>query len=351
MRDQKQIPGLVLVFAALCAAQDRGLTELASSLGTQIKQRAKGPVAVTSFVNANVGNYCPAFSIYLVDRLTILLVRANADIDVVTRDRVEEVFKEINLTLAKNYDSSTFAKVGHQLGAKSLVRGSYTIEQQGAIVSVAAQLLDVETGRVIGGDLAELPLTSDLKAILDSPACVANDSSRSVPVRVIDNADSGRESRSPPRTDRAEGGIERPFGTKRAGQLDVTLKTCRIDPEGLICEALVTNLGEERQYCLASKADSMMSRIVDDKGNVKTPIRISLADKVGPYQMWECAILPKGVAVASALLFVGGNRSEAKLPEEGSRLRLVEFGFDIVNYSTRSPTSFFAQFRDVPVSR
>ncbi len=306
---------------------------------------------MASYVNTNGGNYCPAFNSYLVDRLNILLVRGNTDFDVVARDRVEEMFKEINLALGKNYDSSTFARIGRQLGARALVTGSYTIQQQGATVSIAAQLLDVESGRIVGGDLAEVPFSGDIKALVDPQACVAGDSPRSTQSPGARGNDSHGESGPSTRANQPDARAALHLDTKRVGQLEVTLKDCRLDPEGLICEAMVTNLGEERQYCLVSKADTMMSRIVDDHGNVKTPIRISLAEKTGPYQMWECARLPKGIAVASTLLFVGGNRDGAKLPDEGSRLKLVEFGFDIVNHASRSPTSFFVQFRDVPVSR
>ena len=160
-------------------AEDRGLSELASSLASQIKSHVKGAVAVTSFVDTRGGPYCQAFNRYLVDRLDILLVKGNSDFAVVTRDRVEEIFKETNLALAKNYDASTFAKVGHQLGAHALIRGSYTIQQQGATISIAAQLLDVETGRIVGGDVVEIPLSADIRTLLESQMCAELNSGQS----------------------------------------------------------------------------------------------------------------------------------------------------------------------------
>jgi TolB-like protein len=341
----------VCILAAVGLPQDRGLSELASSLSVQIKGRVKGPVAITSFLNTKGGSYCPSFNSYLVDRLNILLVKGNPDFDVVTRDRVEEVFKEINLALAKNYDAATFAKIGHHLGARALIRGSYTIQQQGGTVSIAAQLLDVETGRIVGGEVQELPLSADVRALLEAQAC-SDELSNSSNKRSVSNSktagdsDSDRQGTRP--TERANPQHE----TKRSGSLEVTLNGCKLDAEGLLCEALITNLGEERQFCLVSKADStMMSRIIDDHGIVRTPFAISLADKSNFLIMWECTNLPKGIPVASTLRFTADRNITAKLPEEGSRLKLVEFGFDILNYGTRSPTSFFVQFRDVPVSR
>jgi TolB-like protein len=339
---------LLLIICTLVTAglpQDRGLSELASSLSAQIKARVKGPVAVTSFINTSGGSYCPTFNRYLVDRINILLVKGNSDFDVVTRDRVEEVFKEINLALAKNYDASTFAKIGHHLGARALIRGSYTIQRQSATISIAAQLLDVESGRIIGGEVEELPLSADVSALLEPQAC-GGDVPSSATARTISGAASQGDSVRSRELIRAA-------LTKRSGSLEVTLKGCKLNAEGLRCEALVTNLGEERQFCLVSKADSsLMSRIIDDSGHVKTPFRISLADKSGWLIMWECTNLPQGIPVASALDFVADARSgEGKLPEEGSRLKLLEFGFDLQNYGSRSPTSFFVQFHDVPVSR
>ncbi|HEV7676332.1 MAG TPA: CsgG/HfaB family protein [Candidatus Angelobacter sp.] len=312
--------------------------ELALSLTNQIKARGKGPVAITSFVNTRGGSYCPSFNSYLVDRLNILLVKSNTQFDVVTRDRVEEIFKETNLALGKNYDASTFAKIGHMLGARALIRGSYTVLQQGATISIAAQLLDVESGRIVGGEVAELPLSADVRTLLEGEACEDRSSS---PVRApVSGTDQARPDTASPQR----------FETKRAGSLELTLRGCKVDPEGLLCEALVTNLGDERQYCLVSRADTtMMSRIVDDRGNVRNPSKISLAENSGNMIIWECANLPSRVPVRATLLFRADGNS--RLPEEGSRLKLLEFGFDILNYGSRSPTSFFVQFRDVAVTR
>jgi len=328
--------------AASCPAQERELKELAASLTSQVKERGKGPVAITSFVGGT--SYCPAFSSYLVDRLNIFMVRGNTDFDVVTRDRVEEVFKEINLALGQNYDATTFAKIGKQLGAKSMIRGSYTIQPAAATVSIAAQLLDFETGRIGGGDVAEIPYTGDIRAMLDEGGCGTADhksSSSRNPAGAQESAESTKTHNASP----SDG------ETKRIGQLEVKLSGCRSDPEGLICSALVTNLGAERQYCLVSRADAMMSRIVDAQGAVSTPLGISLAEQRGAFQMWECASLPSEVPVAASLHFKVWNGFSTRIPVEGERIRLVEFGFDLVNYASKSPTSMFAQFHDVPVTR
>ncbi|MGA2578475.1 MAG: hypothetical protein ABSH24_20875 [Bryobacteraceae bacterium] len=92
--------------------------------------------------------------------------------------------------MGKNYDSSTFSRIGQQLGARELIRGSYTIQSFGATISIAAQLVDVETGRIIGGDLAELPYTGDIKAMLACQDCSSKDSSFSPTAKVLSPASS-----------------------------------------------------------------------------------------------------------------------------------------------------------------
>jgi hypothetical protein len=338
-----------LLSLGACLAQEKGLKDLAASLSSQVKQRGKGPVAITSFVG---NGYCAPFSRYIVDRLNIFIARGNADFDVVTRDRVEEVFKEINLALGKNYDASTFSRIGRQLGARELIRGSYTIQPLGATVSIAAQLVDVETGRIIGGEVADVPYTGDVKAMLASQDCPNVDSSTSQGAQPLSEAPSTDKHDASPALKATENKVVH-TEMKRVGQLEVRLKGCRSVPEGILCEALLTNVGEERQYCLVSKADNMMSRIVDVDGNVHTPSRISLAEKSGNYSMWECAMLPSRIPVAASILFTNGagNGRGARLPNEGSQLQLLEFGFDLVNYAGRSPTAMFAQFRSVLVTQ
>lgn len=333
---------LVCLFECLCPAQEKELQELAASLSTQVRQRGKGPVAITSFVNGST--FCPVFSSYLVDRLNIFMVRGNNDFDVVTRDRVEEVFKEINLALGKNYDATTFARIGKQLGAKSLVRGSYTIQPGAATVSIAAQLLEVETGRIIGGDVADIPYIGDIRSLLDQNGCGPQGSVQPAshnPAREQKSTGSTKSDPAAPPTGES----------KQVGQLEVTMRGCRTSPEGLTCSALVTNLGADRQYCLVSKAGTMMSRIVDAQGGVSVPRDISLGEQRGNFQMWQCASLPAGVPIRASLYFMIWPGASTRIPAEGERLKLVEFGFDLGNYGSRSPTSILAQFRDVPVTR
>src|SRR5687767_1315563 len=96
-----RIVGVVLVACVLATprwvgAQDAQLRVFAESLIAQLKTRGKSPAAVTAFSNADYG---PAFSNFIVDRLSVLLARGSADLELVARDRIEEATKELNLQL------------------------------------------------------------------------------------------------------------------------------------------------------------------------------------------------------------------------------------------------------------
>jgi hypothetical protein len=134
--------------------------------------------------------------------------------------------------------------------------------------------------------------------------------------------------------------------TKRIGQLDVKLVSCR--SVGL-CEALVTNLGQEANYCLDGGQSA--SRVIDAHSNVYTPSNVRLAQYVDNYSgPAACGNIPSNVPVVSRLLFMpgrGNNRQSGEPPSEGTRLELVHFSFTL--QGTRS--SLNAQFRGVLVTR
>jgi hypothetical protein len=166
MRGATLVFGCIILSVAMppsSGAQDSELRILASSLASQIKAKGQGPVAVSAFRNCEYG---PAFSSYVLDRLNILLARDNSAFAVVARSRVDDAFKEIDLSLSKYYDASTFAKIGKQLGARSIIRGSYVVRASSGVVSIVGEILDVESGRLIGGEEVIMQLTGDLRAML-----------------------------------------------------------------------------------------------------------------------------------------------------------------------------------------
>lgn len=297
-----------LLFVSFCPAQQRELKDLANSLAAQIRQRGKGPVAITSFVGAGS---CSAFSSYLVDRLDIFMSKDNSDFGVVTRDRVEEVFREINLSLLKNYDSSTFAKVGKQLGARSIVRGSYTVQALGATVSVAAQILDVETGLILGGDVSDLPYTADIKAMVEWINCPAEQPDL-------------RLKSAPPAGPQAHMALQK----QTDNDLQIELMGCQHKGNRMVCEFRATNLLEDREWMLLGQPSGAGNpcRAVDDNGNVYQVAETQLGSNT-----WRDArsVLPSRVSVLGKLTFVN-------VPEDVSSLSLLEVNFSKGDYSGKA---------------
>jgi TolB-like protein len=246
---------IICVFTTTSFAQEKGLRELASSLASQIKKKGKGPVAVTTFVNVE---YCQSFGAYLVDRLNILLAKDNDDFEVVTRDRVEEAFKEINLALAKNYDSATFARIGKHVGAKSIIQGSYAVQASAALVSLAAQVVDVETGRIIGGDLAEIPFTGDVKAML-----AGKESCPSATEYVRDSGPSTTEHVQKSSPSPVPGGP-----TAKASGIAFKVDRCSLGPENVECQLILQNMeSDDMRILLILDCGWGHSRAIDTEGN------------------------------------------------------------------------------------
>lgn len=306
-----------LLFVLSCSAQERELKDLASSLASQIKQRGKGPVAITSFLGTSS---CPVFNTYLADRLNIFMSKENTGFGVVTRDRVEEVFREINLSLGKNYDASTFARVGKQLGARSLIRGSFTVQPLGAKVSVAAQILDVETGLIIGGDVADLPYTADVKALIDSHDCPSDDSADHSKLRIP-----------------AAGQAAVPSQKQTDNGLEIELTECRHRGNRMVCEMKAKNLLEDKEWVLLGESSGAgpASRAVDESGNVYEVAETQLGSNT-----WRNArsVLPSNVYVIGRLTF-------ANVPENVRMLSLLELSFSNGDYSGKAKF----QLHSVPV--
>jgi TolB-like protein len=184
---------LAVATAPPAIAQEKELRDLASSLAGQIEKRGRSPVAITSFTNTDYG---PDFSVFLVDRLNILLASGGNQFEVVTRDHIKEAFREINLALGQNYDAETFAKIGKAVGARSLIRGGFTVFASGVRVSVTAEIIDVETGRIIGGAFVDVPYTGDVKAML-SPLSAKESMPVEVAARTSDKPEATSAAKSP----------------------------------------------------------------------------------------------------------------------------------------------------------
>jgi len=112
-------------------------------LASQINRKT---IAVLYFDNGNVldENLDPLRK-GLADMLISDLSKLNM-LRVVERDKLEEIFKELNLTNSKEFDSITQQKIGKILGAELMLFGSY-FELLGTF-RIDARIIKTETGEV-----------------------------------------------------------------------------------------------------------------------------------------------------------------------------------------------------------
>jgi TolB-like protein len=309
---------LALLSGAPCMpAQDKDIKALAANLADTLAKLSKKTVAVVDF-NDLQGNVTE-LGRYLAEQVSVALAMTDKGIEVIDRTHLKVLLQENKLSSSGIIDPATARKLGQIAGVEVLVTG--TLTPFGDSVQLAVKALDATTAHIVGAATTDIAKTKAIEELLSRGIATAT-------------APSAQPSAAPPSAYSGE--------VKRIRDLEVNFKGCRVVATGVLCEALVTNLGEQRQYCLYSKDGDTMSRIVDAGGNVSTPRGIRLADHNSSDRVIECANLPSGVPVRSGMLF-----PDARV--EGGRLTLVEFLFDLErSYAGR--TSLSAQFRGVPVT-
>lgn len=108
-------------------------------------QARAGAVAVLYFENQGQPNL-EALKVGLAQML-VTDIKSSGDVDVVERERLQEVLDELELGHKGVVNEATAAKVGKLLGAQYLVMGSY-FEMMGTL-RIDARVVDVETGRIV----------------------------------------------------------------------------------------------------------------------------------------------------------------------------------------------------------
>lgn len=323
-------------------AQSRELQDLATQLAQKIAKSGRKSVAVVDFTDLQ-GNVTE-LGRFLAEELSVSLSQQANGFTVIDRTYLKTILREHKLAATGLIDPATASKLGRIAGVQGLITG--TIVPLGDNVSLSVKVLDATTEAIIGATITQIPRTEAVNRLLSKSVLTAGTASAGSP-----------QSQSPTQIPAKAYAGE----TKDVGPLEVTLKGCHSEVEGIRCDALVNNRGTERQYCLYSADGDVMSRIVDDGGEVYVPSRIWLAEKDVSGMVIACADLPSGVPVTAALLFAAPNRGgfasfnrggagTTSLPREGSRLPLVEFRFDI-DRSYAGRTSMLFRFHNVPVTK
>lgn len=153
----------ILFSAFSCASVlhvDETLDEIAWGTVDMIPENEKPVIAVYSFkVSSDDGSLGENLS----NRMTTLLANAarysDKELIIVSRQTFDEIFKEQNFRLSDLSDQTKQIEIGKFLGADLILTGDIS-EGNDDIYSINTQLIDIETGAILGGDSYEFWMDS-----------------------------------------------------------------------------------------------------------------------------------------------------------------------------------------------
>ncbi len=106
-------------------------------------------IAISYFDNTTANSKYNSLSKGIADMLITDLSKVR-DIDIVEREKLEQLIKEIKLGQSKYFDQSTAQKLGKGLGAASILTGAFYVLEN--TIRIDARLINVETGKVMAAD-------------------------------------------------------------------------------------------------------------------------------------------------------------------------------------------------------
>lgn len=106
-------------------------------------------IAISYFDNTTSNSKYNSLSKGIADMLITDLSKVS-DIDIVEREKLEELLKEIKLGKSSYFDQSTAQKLGKGLGAASILTGAFYVLDN--TIRIDARLINVETGKIIAAD-------------------------------------------------------------------------------------------------------------------------------------------------------------------------------------------------------
>lgn len=106
-------------------------------------------IAISYFDNTTDNSKYNALSKGIADMLITDLSKIS-DLEIVEREKLEQLLKEIKLGNSKYFDQSTAQKLGKGLGAASILTGAFYIMDE--TLRIDARLINVETGKIIAAE-------------------------------------------------------------------------------------------------------------------------------------------------------------------------------------------------------
>lgn len=139
------------------------LSEPSQKIRAVLGKKTATPVLVASFLD--MSNTQTAFGKYLADKFTVQLRGESDSFEIIDRTAFDQILKENKLAAEQILDPSTIAQLGKWTGAKSMITGSYTV--LGSTVDLTIKAVSIERGTLLTSIDCVIPLTADLKALLN----------------------------------------------------------------------------------------------------------------------------------------------------------------------------------------
>lgn len=166
---------------------EEGMKELAQKIVKNSMENNKKTIAISSFQHTN--SDISELSNYLADELVLKLFSApGSNLEIIERGQLNNIFKELQLSMTDAVDKTTIKKIGKIHGVDALVLGSIT--EMGESIRINARLTATETGRVFSAAGTTIPKTSTITELL-SKILTVNSSSSTTVNPSVSNFDSG----------------------------------------------------------------------------------------------------------------------------------------------------------------
>ena len=160
---------VVLASRGFAQEMDKELSDLATKLGTLIKDNGKKKVTVLDFTDLQGGG--SELGKYIAEELTVNLVMVKSNFAVLDRANLKKILAEHKLTATGLVDPENAKKLGQFAGVDALILG--TIIPKNQKINLTAKIITTDTAEIVGAAKAEFKSDETVEKLLAQPASEA----------------------------------------------------------------------------------------------------------------------------------------------------------------------------------
>lgn len=302
------IAGALLLVASETTAYEQEVNRISASIAERISTAGKTRVAVVDFTDLQ-GNVTE-LGRFLAEEFSVSLAEAGKSFEVVDRTHLKSILEEHKLATTGLIDPATARQLGKLAGVEALVTG--TLTEFGDSVRVAVKVLDTETAGVINASRGNVAKTQAIQELLGI-AVTGSDQKSSQPAPKPASRTSVQQS-------------------KEVKGFRFDLKRCKGTEQQIVCEFLITQIGQDEHLFLYARGTDPPTRAFDFSGN--------------EYQAQTVSVVGERNERYVGYRFVSGVPTKAGLiigevPREVTTFAVLDFAVD----------SWRVEFRNVSLER